>query len=82
MRAVMSCLMATGAGLITVVSLVVAVRSWHGDMNRTLFDFLMPAVFGFIFYRMVGAAFANVTGRLAPWSYEAVFKGRAKPPEA
>jgi len=76
------CLLATGAGLVMMMSLVLAIRSWHGEGPSTLFDFLMPVVFGFIFYRLVGSAFLAVTGFLAPWSYEVIFKKGPKPPQA
>lgn len=79
MRVVMLCVMAIAAGLIMTMTLVLAVRSWHGEGVSNLFDFVMPVVFAFLFYRLVGSAFAAITGTLAPWSYEALFKNHQPP---
>lgn len=82
LRVMYLCALATGAGLVTMMSLVIAIRSWHGEQESTLFDFLMPVVFAFIFYRLVGSAFVAVTGTQAPWSYEAIFKKSPQKPPA
>lgn len=82
LRIVYLCLLATGAGLVTMMSLVLAIRSWHGETDSTIFDFLMPALFAFAFYRLVGSAFTAITGFLAPWSYEVIFKRQGPKPPA
>ncbi len=57
-------------GVVSMAALSIAIKAWRSGENTTVFDFVMPLIFLFFFYRLLGSAYVAFTGTLAPWSYE------------
>ncbi|WP_273455642.1 hypothetical protein [Nevskia ramosa] len=73
-RKVAFSLLSAVLGIVSMAALSIAIKAWRSGESTTIFDFVMPVVFLFFFYRCLGSAYVAFTGMQAPWSYE-VIKG-------